>query len=129
MYKNKFGSVRWLVICIIFYLLYEKGLIGLIDGLQLLEVLITSFVLSVMKRIISRRKQGLCNIMEITSIISGVVWTILNLLFMLLHYTYLEKKMIDVSLLSFVYGVIVSLFNSFLIKKYSESKNKDVRVS
>ena len=113
--------MRWLILGLILYLIYENGLVSVIDGLQLFEVLTTAFVLSVIKRGISRHKQGLCAIMETTSIISGVVWTILNLLFMFFSYKRLEKIMLDISLISFVYGVIFSILNTFLIKIYKRS--------
>lgn len=125
MYKDKFWLIRCAItISIFFYLLFENGLAGLIDVLQFTEVILTSFGLCIMIRITSKHKQGLCYMMEGISIISGITWMVINVLFLLLQYKYLKKIMIDISVLSLTYGLILSIANSVMIKVYRKRESK-----
>lgn len=128
MSKDQLGIMRCVITaCIFFYLLFESGLAGLIDLLQFIEVCITSVLVSIVFRMMSKRKRGLCFIMEEIAVVSGLIWMIINVLFYFLHYKSLNKAMIEISALSLEYGLLFSIINTATIKLYrgrNNGKNK-----
>lgn len=121
-------SIAWAVRCIVwavlsYALIHASGFAGLIDFLQLAEVLLTALGMGLIARA-CLKKRGLLYFMEWTSLAAGILWMGLNLLLMWKRYGALEQMMLCVSALSVWDGLLLSLCNSWLIGRHIKKKEK-----
>lgn len=127
--KRKIAWIARCVLCIImtFFLISISGLVGLIDFLQFVEVFLTAILISIVIRVF--KKRGVAYFMEWTSLIAGMIWSIINLAFMWKRYVALDGMMFSISILSVWYGLLFSIWNSWLISLYKKNKDKKRKCS
>ncbi len=122
--KSKlFWFGRLIVWFLITYILIDtSGLAGFIDALQFVEVFLTSIIFGILLRCINKR--GLSEGMEYTSLIAGILWTLINLFVMWRRYHTLEQVMILISTLSIWYGLLFSIGSSLLLRIHNKNKEQ-----
>lgn len=112
-----------LFLSLLYFLIDRNGIAGLIDFLQFTEVVLTSVILSLAVR--AFHKRGLSYLMEWTALSAGILWTVIQLFLMQNRYGALEGMMLPVSMLSFWYGLMLSIGNSLLIRHHLKQKERE----
>ncbi len=112
-----------LFLSLLYFLIDRNGIAGLIDFLQFTEVVLTSVLLSLAIR--AFHKRGLSYLMEWTALSAGILWTVIQLFLMQNRYGALEGMMLPVSMLSFWYGLMLSIGNSLLIRHHLKQKERE----